>query len=164
MLVFFLCTSVSCLVIYGMQCNDCLQYTTGTSTNVFLQIIPYFRKKIKMANVTTDLMTTKIMNLTTHPLTTEMLNLTTHLMTTGVTNVTTPWQSTTEILLTDTTSTHISSTAAPPEFSEFWGFIMAGIAVLFYGSNFVPIKKFETGDGKNKDLYIYYKLHNVLVT
>jgi hypothetical protein len=41
------------------------------------------------------------------------------------------------------------------EISEAWGFSMAGIAILFYGSNFVPIKKFETGDGKNKDLYIY---------
>ena len=77
-----------------------------------------------MANVTTDLMTTKIMNLTTH------------LTTVGMTNVTTPPQST-------------------AEFSEDWGFVIAGIAILFYGSNFVPIKKFETGDGKNKDLYIY---------
>jgi len=107
-----------------------------------------------MANVTTDLMTTKMTNLTTHPMTTEMLNLTTHLMTMGVPNVTTPWQSTTEILSTDTTGTHIPSTAAPPEISEAWGFIIAGIAILLYGSNFVPIKKFETGDGKNKDLYI----------
>jgi hypothetical protein len=80
-------------------------------------------KKIKMANVTTDLMTTKIMNLTTH------------LTTVGMANVTTPLPST--------------------EISEAWGFSMAGIAILFYGSNFVPIKKFETGDGKNKDLYIY---------
>ena len=27
------------------------------------------------------------------------------------------------------------------------GFICAGVAVLFFGSNFVPVKKFETGDG-----------------
>ncbi|KAL5012498.1 hypothetical protein ScPMuIL_011049 [Solemya velum] len=29
----------------------------------------------------------------------------------------------------------------------YWGYICAGVAVLFYGSNFVPVKKFETGDG-----------------
>ena len=28
------------------------------------------------------------------------------------------------------------------------GFICAGVAVVFFGSNFVPVKKFETGDGK----------------
>jgi hypothetical protein len=28
------------------------------------------------------------------------------------------------------------------------GFIVAGVAVIFYGSNFVPIKRFDTGDGK----------------
>uniref|UniRef100_A0ABM0LX60 Transmembrane protein 144-like n=1 Tax=Saccoglossus kowalevskii TaxID=10224 RepID=A0ABM0LX60_SACKO len=27
------------------------------------------------------------------------------------------------------------------------GFIAAGIAVVFFGSNFVPVKKFKTGDG-----------------
>ncbi|KAK3576890.1 hypothetical protein CHS0354_012948 [Potamilus streckersoni] len=29
----------------------------------------------------------------------------------------------------------------------YMGYIAAGIAVLFYGSNFAPVKKFETGDG-----------------
>ncbi len=27
------------------------------------------------------------------------------------------------------------------------GFICAGVGVVFFGSNFVPVKKFETGDG-----------------
>ena len=27
------------------------------------------------------------------------------------------------------------------------GYIGIGLAVLFFGSNFIPIKKFETGDG-----------------
>jgi len=31
--------------------------------------------------------------------------------------------------------------------SELLGFACAGIAVVFFGSNFVPVKKFETGDG-----------------
>lgn len=30
---------------------------------------------------------------------------------------------------------------------EYMGYITAGIAVLLYGSNFAPIKKFESGDG-----------------
>ena len=33
------------------------------------------------------------------------------------------------------------------------GFICAGVAVLFFGSNFVPVKKFETGDGNNNNIY-----------
>lgn len=32
-------------------------------------------------------------------------------------------------------------------FPTYVGFITAGVAVIFYGSNFVPVKKFETGDG-----------------
>ena len=27
------------------------------------------------------------------------------------------------------------------------GFIGIGVAVFFFGSNFIPIKKYETGDG-----------------
>jgi hypothetical protein len=30
---------------------------------------------------------------------------------------------------------------------EAIGFLCAGIAVVCFGSNFVPVKKFETGDG-----------------
>ena len=32
-------------------------------------------------------------------------------------------------------------------YPAYVGFITAGVAVIFYGSNFVPVKKFETGDG-----------------
>ena len=31
----------------------------------------------------------------------------------------------------------------------YWGYISCGIAVVFFGSNWVPVKKFETGDGKH---------------
>lgn len=31
---------------------------------------------------------------------------------------------------------------------QFWGFIAAAISILFFGTNFVPVKKFDTGDGK----------------
>ena len=31
--------------------------------------------------------------------------------------------------------------------SETIGFICAAIAVVFFGSNFVPVKKYKTGDG-----------------
>lgn len=30
---------------------------------------------------------------------------------------------------------------------EYLGYIGAIVAVLFFGSNFVPVKKYETGDG-----------------
>ena len=33
------------------------------------------------------------------------------------------------------------------EFPTYVGLIAAVVAVLFFGSNFVPVKKFETGDG-----------------
>lgn len=29
----------------------------------------------------------------------------------------------------------------------YWGFISAAIAILFFGTNFAPVKKFDTGDG-----------------
>ncbi len=33
--------------------------------------------------------------------------------------------------------------------SQMWiGFLGAAIAIVFFGSNFIPVKKFETGDGK----------------
>lgn len=38
-------------------------------------------------------------------------------------------------------------TADNSTYPEYIGFITAGVAVVFYGSNFVPVKKFETGDG-----------------
>ncbi len=32
--------------------------------------------------------------------------------------------------------------------SGMWlGFLGAAIAIVFFGSNFIPVKKFETGDG-----------------
>jgi hypothetical protein len=42
------------------------------------------------------------------------------------------------------------TTPAPtdPPFPTYVGFIAAGVSCLFFGSNFAPIKKFETGDGK----------------
>ncbi|ESP03690.1 hypothetical protein LOTGIDRAFT_137008 [Lottia gigantea] len=43
-----------------------------------------------------------------------------------------------------------NSTVLPdnsPVYPEYVGFICAGVAVIFYGSNFVPVKKYETGDG-----------------
>lgn len=39
------------------------------------------------------------------------------------------------------------TTPIPPKTSPSIGYICASIAVIFYGSNFVPVKKYETGDG-----------------
>ena len=33
-------------------------------------------------------------------------------------------------------------------YPEYVGFLTAGVAILFYGTNFAPVKKFDTGDGK----------------
>ena len=34
------------------------------------------------------------------------------------------------------------------DYPTYVGYIGAVIAILFFGSNFVPVKKFETGDGE----------------
>lgn len=42
-----------------------------------------------------------------------------------------------------------TTTAEPPGYGtpQWLGFALAGVAIFFFGSNFVPVKKFETGDG-----------------
>lgn len=65
-------------------------------------------------------------------------------------NITTMYSNITTILPVITTEPSVETTAASPteDIPELWGFITAGIAILFFGSNFVPVKKYETGDGK----------------
>ncbi|KAK6173454.1 hypothetical protein SNE40_016900 [Patella caerulea] len=60
-------------------------------------------------------------------------------------NITTTISPTSDI----TTMITNSTTASPSttEYPEYLGFICAIVAVVFYGSNFVPVKKYETGDG-----------------
>ena len=49
--------------------------------------------------------------------------------------------------------THCGNTtdmcAGPKHGTEWMGWVGAIIAVVFFGSNFIPVKKFNTGDGKN---------------
>nr|XP_026696612.1 transmembrane protein 144 isoform X1 [Ciona intestinalis]XP_026696613.1 transmembrane protein 144 isoform X2 [Ciona intestinalis] len=41
-----------------------------------------------------------------------------------------------------------NTTAAPPSPTASWpGYVGAVVAIILFGSNFVPVKKFETGDG-----------------
>lgn len=78
-----------------------------------------------------------------------MLNKTTAAMTTILSDMTSGSSSingTTESTLS--TTGMIQTTAVPSEsIPEIWGFVAAVVAVLLFGSNFVPVKKFETGDG-----------------
>ncbi|XP_060566093.1 transmembrane protein 144-like isoform X1 [Ruditapes philippinarum] len=48
-----------------------------------------------------------------------------------------------------TTISHDITTAAcqHSDIPFYWGFITAAIAIFFYGTNFAPVKKFDTGDG-----------------
>ena len=66
-----------------------------------------------------------------------------------------------------TTTGDYSTTAAPGDNStlpKYVGYICAAAAVLLYGSNFAPVKKFETGDGKKAHCYIFYaQIHNVCI-
>ncbi|ELT94008.1 hypothetical protein CAPTEDRAFT_3325 [Capitella teleta] len=57
---------------------------------------------------------------------------------------------TTAAAINATTTAPVEPTTAAPSpesIPELWGFIAAAVAVILFGSNFVPVKKFETGDG-----------------
>ena len=63
----------------------------------------------------------------------------------------------TNALNTPTTFSTTPESGADSGVLVIWGYISCIIAVLFFGSNWVPVKKFETGDG---DLTIRsYTLH-----
>jgi len=49
--------------------------------------------------------------------------------------------------------TVIPTTSPGDDIAPIWGFISAGIAILFFGTNFVPVKKFDTGDGRLNTLF-----------
>jgi len=53
---------------------------------------------------------------------------------------------------TDVTS-QLLTTVPPADhpWPTFWGFVAIAVASILFGSNLIPIKKFETGDG----VYIY---------
>ena len=53
-------------------------------------------------------------------------------------------------IYTAVTPTHMSNhDDIPPSL----GFLAAAVAVVFFGSNLVPVKKFETGDGEMSWLF-----------
>ena len=56
--------------------------------------------------------------------------------------------STTHVPKVQTTTGSVPDNGTNATVPLYVGFISAGVAVLFFGSNFVPVKKFETGDGK----------------
>lgn len=41
-----------------------------------------------------------------------------------------------------------ASCNATADHHEYLGYIGAIVAIVFFGSNFVPVKKYDTGDGK----------------
>ena len=47
-----------------------------------------------------------------------------------------------------TESSTVAPTDVPPTIPEYLGFIACAVAVLFFGTNFIPVKQFKTGDGK----------------
>jgi len=54
--------------------------------------------------------------------------------------------------MNETTATvYFHTTTLVPDQSNVipaaWGYFAVTVAALFFGSNFVPVKKFETGDG-----------------
>lgn len=73
---------------------------------------------------------------TTINVTTEAYNTTTVEVTTG------------DYTTAGTTGGTTAATSDNSTLPKYVGFISAGVAVFLYGSNFAPVKKFETGDGK----------------
>lgn len=45
------------------------------------------------------------------------------------------------------THTHVSSSSQDYPIAAHWGYISLVVAVFFYGSNYLPVKQYETGDG-----------------
>lgn len=43
---------------------------------------------------------------------------------------------------------YMTAAASSEAFPMYVGYIGCAVAVFFFGSNWVPIKKFETGDGE----------------
>jgi len=52
-------------------------------------------------------------------------------------------------LVNNMTTSHYASTTESPQvhFSASFGYVSIAVAVTLFGSSFVPVKKFETGDG-----------------
>ena len=82
-------------------------------------------------------------------------------------NFTQPMTTLTEIGTTMSThnftmTTGYSTTTESPGdvYPAYLGFVTAFIAVFFYGTNFAPVKKFDTGDGKvnNEFFFLPYSL------
>ena len=48
----------------------------------------------------------------------------------------------------NTTTIATTTTTAAPFLPQYVGYIGCIVAVTFFGSNFIPVKKFETGDGR----------------
>ena len=49
---------------------------------------------------------------------------------------------------TDLLGTTSAAADSSGDIPGYLGYVSCVIAILFFGSNFVPVKKFETGDGK----------------
>ncbi len=44
-------------------------------------------------------------------------------------------------------TTIFTTTAAPAPISPSWGYVGIIVAVFFFGSNYLPVKKYDCGDG-----------------
>ncbi|XP_062596151.1 transmembrane protein 144-like isoform X2 [Saccostrea cucullata] len=98
------------------------------------------------SSITSNLPNSSKIQTTTNEKVTTSGNPTTEQYTTSSTNTT--WM-TTQSTFTQST-TVVTTTADSGDNStvpQYIGFIAAGVSVLLYGSNFAPVKKFETGDG-----------------
>ena len=49
--------------------------------------------------------------------------------------------------LTTTAATTLTTALTPTPPAPVYGYIAVSVAVVLFGSNFVPVKKYETGDG-----------------
>lgn len=102
--------------------------------------------RVKDSNSSVNLYTTEP---TAEPTTTlSYTDFTTINVTTEAYNTTTVEVTTGDYTTAGTTGGTTAATSDNSTLPKYVGFISAGVAVFLYGSNFAPVKKFETGDGK----------------
>jgi len=67
-------------------------------------------------------------------------------------------------LSTDETMALIMTTADPPNqpLPMYWGFVAVALAAVLFGSNLIPVKKFETGDGMSIAHFVIFNTFQYL--
>lgn len=117
--------------------------STINSNTVTTTELPVVITNTKFTNASLKLTWTGEVTKWPYNITMDVMNVSTEAYNTTTMEVTTG-DYTTAGTTGGTTAANSDNSSLP----KYVGFIGAGVAVFLYGSNFAPVKKFETGDGK----------------